>query len=529
MRFTLFHSGKIKTMSENQPDAEAMLTAGEKILAVGSRNDLESIIQPGHVEKVDLENKRVIPGLIDSHMHFLDYVLGKDDVDLAGTRSIKELVERLKQAAKGRKQGTWIRGINFDHSIFPENRLPDRFELDEINHPVLITRLCRHAHAANSRALEIAGVPGRKNLPSGFQRDEHGELNGIILEKGLELIADVMPDPLENPELISGNFEKCFAEFSGYGLTSINSTSASHIGVRESIGLYQKLERENRLPLRMTVHLNELPNIDIRSFLGSSKVRYGGLKLFADGGFSALTAALSFDYKNDPGNKGELNYDTKELYSIVEEAHRRGIQVATHALGDRAIDQMLDIIERVTAKYPQITTRHRLIHCYVVRPEQIERMRKLGVIADIQPVFLADEIDIAEERLPEEFTSISYAWKTLMHNGITIAGGSDCSAALPDPWMGIDGAVNRVRRIRRTPRGGWHPEQKLTIDETFRIFTVNAAIAMGMDNEVGTLEMGKLADFVILEDDPWEINPEELRNVRVKQTFCGGECVYSNQ
>ena len=529
MKLTLFHSGKIKTMSAFQPDAEAMLTVGEKILALGSNHDLESIFQPGHLEKVDLENRRVIPGLIDSHMHFLDYVLGKDDVDLAGTRSIQEVIDLLRKASKERKPDTWIRGINFDHSVFPENRLPNRFELDEIDHPVLITRICRHAHAANSKALEKAGVLYRKDLPSGFQRDEHGELNGIILEKGLELIAQAMPDPLENPYLISGNLKKCLAEFSGYGLTSINPTSASHIGVRESISLYQKLERTNSLPLRITVHFNELPNIDIQSFLGSDKVRYGGLKLFADGGFSALTAALSFDYKNDPGNRGALNYDTEELYSIVEEAHRRGIQVATHALGDRAIGQMLDILESVAAKHPHIKTRHRFIHCYVVRPEQIERMRKLGVIADIQPVFLADEVDIAEDRLPEQFESISYAWKSLMENGITVAGGSDCSAALPDPWMGIDGAVNRVRRIERTPHGGWHPEQKLTIDETFRIFTLNAAIALGAQNEVGTLEPGKLADFVILEDDPWEIDPEELRNVRVRQTFCGGECVYSNQ
>jgi len=528
MKLKLFHSGKIKTMAEVYPDAEAILTADDKILAVGSNSDLEQIFKPGVIEKIDLENKRVIPGLIDSHMHFLDYVLGKDDVDLAGTRSINEVIGILKEASRKREKGTWIRGINFDHSVFPEKRLPNRFELDQIDHPVLITRICRHAHAANSRALTEAGIFERKNLPSGFQRDEHGEVNGVILEKGLDLITEAMPDPLRYPDMISGNLDKCLAEFSGYGLTSINSTSASHIGVRESISLYQGLERKNRLPLRMTIHFNELPNIDIRSFLGSNKVRYGGLKLFADGGFSALTAALSFDYKNDPGNMGDLNYQTEELYSIVEEAHRRGIQVATHALGDRAIDQMLDILESVTRNYPQVNTRHRFIHCYVVRPEQMDRMRKLGVIADIQPVFLADEVDIAEERLPQSVTSMSYAWKSLMESGITVAGGSDCSAALPDPWMGIDGAVNRVRRIERTPLGGWHPEQKLSIDETFRLFTRNASIAIGAQNEVGTLEPGKLADIVILEDDPWEIDPEELRNVRVRHTFCGGECVYSN-
>lgn len=529
MKLTFFHSGKIKTMSMEKPDAEAILVSGERILAVGSDNELGSMFKSGHVEKVNLENKRVIPGLIDSHLHFLDYVLGKDDVDLAGTGSIKDVIDLLRQESLKKKPGTWIRGINFDHSVFPEKRLPNRFDLDEIDNPVLITRICRHAHAANTRALQIAGLLDREDLPAGFQRGKHGELNGVILEAGLELMCKAMPDPLEHPDLISENLDKCLKEFSGYGLTSINPTSATHIGVRETISLYQKLENENRLPLRITVHFNELPNIDIQSFLGTSKVRYGGLKLFADGGFSALTAALSFEYKNDPGNMGQLNYETEELYSIVEQAHKRGIQVATHALGDRAIDQMLDVLERVSRAYPHIKTRHRLIHCYVVRPDQLERMRNLNVIADIQPVFLADEVDIAEERLPEKFTPLSYAWKTLIENGITAAGSSDCSAALPDPWMGIDGAVNRVRRIERTPRGGWHPEQKLTIDETFRLFTRNSSIAIGAQNNVGTLEPGKLADFVILEDDPWEIDPEELRNVRVKQTFCGGECVYSTE
>ncbi|MGC9372029.1 MAG: amidohydrolase [Thermovirgaceae bacterium] len=529
MKFTIYHSGKIKTMAEGEPEAEAMMISGERILAVGSNVEVSSCFAPGPVEKVDLQGKRVIPGLIDSHLHFLDYVLGKNDVDLAGAPSIKSVVSTLEKAAAARPRGSWIRGINFDHSVFREGRMPTRQDLDVIENPVLITRICRHAHVANTKALEAAGLLERDDLPSGFLREETGRPSGIILETGLELLIRAMPDPFEDQALLSKNLDRCLKEFSGYGITSINPTSAEHIGVRESLGIYQELERRNRLPLRVTVHFNELPNLDIRSFFGSPKVRYGGLKLFADGGFSALTAALSFDYMNDPGNRGELNYETEDLYALVEGAHGRGIQVAAHALGDRAIDQMLDVFERAGKIHGPAETNNRLIHCYVVRPDQLPRMRALGLIADIQPVFLADEVDIAEARLPGEFKPYSYAWKTLLDAGIMISGSSDCCAALPDPWLGVDGAVNRVRGLERTPAGGWHPEQKLDIDQAMALFTKNASIAIGAAKEVGSLEPGKLADFVILDDDPWTVDPEELRHVRVRQTFCSGECVFTRE
>lgn len=527
MKFTFYHSGKIKTMADGRQDAEAMMVAGERILAVGSNLEVNTCFTPGPVKKVDLQGKRVIPGLIDSHLHFLDYVLGKNDVDLAGATSIESVVSVLRKAAAARPHGNWVRGLNFDHSVFREGRMPTRHDLDVIKNPVLITRICRHAHVANTMALEMAEIFGSEDLPSGFLRDETGRPNGVILEKGLDLLIRAMPDPLEDEMLLSENLERCLKEFSGYGITSINPTSAKHIGVRETLGIYQELERLNRLPLRVTVHLNELPNLDIRSFFGSPKVRYGGLKLFADGGFSALTAALSFDYLNDPGNRGELNYSTEDLYALVEEAHIRGIQVAAHALGDRAIDQMLGVFERARNIHGPAEISHRLIHCYVVRPDQLPRMRALGLIADIQPVFLADEVDIAEARLPEEFKPYSYAWKTLLDAGITASGSSDCCAALPDPWLGVDSAVNRVRRLERTPAGGWHPEQKLGIDQAMALFTKNASRAIGAAKDVGSLEPGKLADFVILDDDPWTVDREDLRHVRVRQTFCSGECVFA--
>jgi len=236
---------------------------------------------------------------------------------------------------------------------------------------------------------------------------------------------------------------------------------------------------------------------------------------------------MTFDYKDRPGHKGVLNYTDKELYELVLEAQKQGVQVAIHTVGDRALDQVLDVFETVMTEVPKPYLRHRIIHCYIAKGDQRKRIASLGLIVDVQPRFLADEIDIAESGIPQEFLRDAYAWKALWHDGVLLAGGSDCPAAHPNPWLGIDAAVNRLRAKDRTPVGGWHPEQKLTLDEAIALYTKNAAKALGMFKDLGTLEPGKLADFVVLEDDPWKIDPQDLGKVRVREVYRGGERIYS--
>ena len=522
----LLTGGRIKTMDPGNPTADSILLCGQRIAAVGTGKQVMGHPLAFKADKIDLEGRRVIPGIIDGHLHFAAWSEGKMAVDLSGCRSIHEVVEKLKERAASLPDGRWIRGMHFDHSRFAENRLPDRSDLDAVKNPVLLTRVCYHAHCANSRALELAGMRDRKDLPGGVQRDGAGNLTGVVLESGADLLYDAFRrDTPVGEEHLEG-MAASMREMASYGVTSISTSAAVHIGIDESFGPYQELRRRGRLLQRATIHVNDLLPFGISSFLGDEMIRYGGLKLFADGGFCARTAAMSFEYRGMPGYRGELNYDPVLFREIVSRAQEQGVQVAVHTNGDRAMDMVLDAMERAAELFPRPWLRHKLLHCYVVRPEQAARMAALGVVADVQPVFVSDEIDIAEEGVPEEMLPFSYAWKSLREAGIIVAASSDCPAASPNPWRGVDAAVNRVRVGDRTPVGGWYPGQKMDLDEALEMFTSNASFSIGMERVLGSLEPGKFADLVVLEDDPWEMADGDLSGVRVFATFRGGETIF---
>jgi len=522
----IYRNGKIKTADPARPEAEAMLEQNGFLIAAGS--DGEVLSHPGarKAEEVDLCEARVIPGIVDSHVHFTAWVEGLQAVDLSGCRSIPEVVRALEQRAKILPGGAWVRGMHFDHMKLSEKRLPNRAELDAVPRPVLLTRVCFHAHCANTAALE-ASMTDRRDLPTGVQKDAAGNPTGVILESGADLLYGAWRKSRgDDPGHVAAMAEGMKA-WAALGVTAFNTTSAEHLGIAESIGSYQQISREGKLLQRVVVHGNGLLPMDISSGFGNDRIRWGGLKIFADGGFCAQTGAMSFDYLERPGHRGELNYDDTEFFNIVCEAHRRNIQVAVHTVGDRAMDQVLAAFEKAGEMYPGRNVRHRIIHCYLVRPEQRKKMAALGVMADIQPVFLADEIDIAEAGIPAKYLELSYAWRSLLEEGVLVAAGSDCPAADPDPWFGVDAAVNRVRALQRTPRGGWGPDQKLTLDETLPLFTRNAAMVMGLGEVAGTLEPGKAADFVVLDDDPWVRPPgETLRDIRARVTVSGGNVTH---
>ncbi len=522
----LYMNGRVMTMNDRKPEVEAFLVRGGFIEAAGDMGYLSSLPLGQEAEMVDLGGRRVIPGLMDGHLHFSAWSDSKRAVDLSRCRSMSEVVEKLAERASTLHPDAWVRGMHFDHSRFAENRLPDRSDLDAIRNPVLLTRICYHAHCANTRAMELAGVFGIRDLPGGFVLDGAGNPTGVVLESGADILFEAFRKETQVGDDTLRGLSECMKEMASYGITSLSTTSAEHIGVYESFGPYQELQRRGELLQRFTIHYNDLLPFGASSFLGDDHIRYGGLKLFADGGFCARTAAMSFEYRGMKGYRGDLNYDPAVFAGLVMDAHCRGVQVAVHAIGDRAMDMVLDSFEAAISAYPRPWLRHKLIHCYIVRPEQARRMASLGLVAEVQPGFLADEIDIAEANIPGEILPISYAWRSLKDAGVLVAASSDCPAASPDPWKGIDAAVNRVRAEERTPIGGWFPEQKLDLDETFEMFTRNAAFSVGMQEKLGTIEAGKLADFVVLDDDPWAMPPEDLAKTGVAATFRGGECIY---
>jgi hypothetical protein len=527
MQYTLFTNGKFVTMDGPGQHAEAMLVGGDRIVEIGTAWEVTGHPLAPVAEKVDLKGRRVIPGLIDTHMHFAAYAEGKQAVDLSECRSIPEIVDKLKARAKDHSKDKWIRGMGFDHSLLKEKRLPTRQDLDEIKNPVFLTRVCFHAHCVNTEALRRSGLLAPEGRPEGVECDGTGEPTGVILESGADRVADALHADEGTGESHLDTFASCMREFASYGLTSFNTTSAIHLGIKESFGPYQDLRRMQKQLQRVTVHFNELPGQEMRSFFGDDMLRFGGLKIFADGGFCAQTGAMSFDYKNAPGHRGSLNYSDEELKGIFLKAQRQGVQIVVHTVGDRAMEQVLGTFDAVMNAYPRPFLRHRILHCYIVRDWQRKKMASLGLIGDVQPRFVADEIDIAEYGIPAEHLVDAYAWKSLAQDGVLITGSSDCPAALPNPWLGIESAVNRVRARERTPEGGWYPQQKLTLDEAMALYTAHAAVSLGVGRSLGTFEAGKLADFVVLEDDPWSMEPEDIGKVRVRSTWRGGEEIYS--
>ncbi len=523
LKARIYRNGKIKTADPGRPEAEAMLERNGLLLSVGSDGEVLSHPAAQEAEERDLCGRRVIPGIIDSHVHFAAWVEGLQAVDLSVCRSIPQVVEALTERALQLPEGVWVRGMHFDHMKFAEKRLPNRAELDAVPRPVLLTRICFHAHCANTGALEAAGMLEHDDPPRGVQRDGTGRPSGVVLESGADRLYAAwrrsLPDTGSRVEALAEGMKT----WAALGITAFNTTSAEHLGIAESFGHYQQLLEHGHMLQRVVVHGNSVLPMGIASSFGNDRLRYGGLKLFADGGFCAQTGAMSFDYLGRPGYRGDLNYGKAQFRDLVCEAHRQNVQVAVHTVGDRAMDQVLDAFENAQTLFSRPGLRHRIIHCYLVRPEQRRKMAALGVAADIQPVFLADEIDIAEAGIPGKYLEISYAWRSLLDDGVLAAAGSDCPAAEPNPWYGFDGAVNRVRALSRTPRGGWEPKQKLSLDEALPLFTRNAARVMGLGEVTGTLEPGKAADFVVLDDDPWVRPPgETLRDIRAKVTVSGG-------
>jgi hypothetical protein len=367
-RTRLFMNCRVKTMCPSSTEAEAFLICGNRIETAGTEEDVLKHPVAGRAEKADLGGRRVIPGIIDGHLHFQAWSESRRAVDLSGCRSIPEVVEKLSARASRLMPNEWVRGMHFDHTRFAENRLPDRSDLDAVKNPVLLTRLCYHAHCANSRALELAGITEMEGLPGGIQVDGAGRPTGVILESGADILFEAFrKDTPDGDDFLEG-LSDCMREMASYGVTSINPTSAKHLGVQESFGPYQELRRRGELLQRVTIHFNDLPPFGVSSFLGDEMVRFGGLKLFADGGFCARTGAMSFDYKGMPGYRGELNYDPAVFAGIILEAQRQGVQVSVHTIGDRAMDMVLDSFEDAMKAFPRKWLRHRIIHCYIVRP-----------------------------------------------------------------------------------------------------------------------------------------------------------------
>ena len=515
---TIILNANVITLNPKQPRAEALAIYDGKILAVGSNREIRDYI--GEKTRVlDLKGKTVVPGFTDCHVHMTGFGQFLQTLDLRNVKSIKEMQEKIREYAERNPEKTWILGGRWDHEKFVEKRYPTRWDLDVAvaDKPVFLIRVCGHLGVANTKALELAGITRETKVEGGrIDIDEvKGEPNGIVRENALNLVWEAVPKPTLK-ELEEACVQACENAVKT-GITCVHWI----VNSANEIRIVQKLYSEGKLPLRVYLGvpldlLDETIKLGLSTGFGNDKVKIGFIKVFSDGSLGARTAALTEPYSDKPETKGMLIYTQKELNEIVLKAHKAGLQLGIHAIGDRAISMVINAYENALKKAPRKNHRHRIEHCSVLNPELIKKMKRLGLIASIQPHFVNSDFWV-KERVGGKRVRWVYPFKTLIQEGLKVVSGSDCPVEPIDPLLGIWAAVTRKTS----------PEENLTVEEALKTYTVNAAYASFDETKRGTIEAGKLADLTILSDDPTAIPPDKIKNVTVETVLVDGKTVYT--
>ena len=519
---------------------EALAIANGRILAVGSDKEIRAY-QGTNTAVIDLQGRLAVPGLTDSHVHFILGGFQLLSVDLKDARSEEEFVRRVAEKARTLPPGRWMQGGDWDEEAWVSEKLPTRWLIDSItpHTPVFISRYDGHAVLANSLALELAGITKHTPDPVGgvIVRDpKSGEPTGILKDEAQDLVAKVIPRPSESE--MEEALRAALKEAARVGLTSIHDITvgpeAWNGHFTGEIGLLRRAELEGWLTCRVyaitpIANWKNLEEAGISHDMGSDFLEMGAVKAFADGSLGSRTAWMFKAFDDDPGNSGlpmPLMAPPAKLEEIARQADRAGIQICTHAIGDRAIASLLDIYERIGGEQPA-SRRFRVEHAQHMRSQDFARLGKLGIVASMQPYHAIDDGRWAEKRIGRERARSSYAWKSMLNAGAVLAFGSDWPVAPLDPLLGIYAAVTRATLDGKNP-GGWFPEERLTVEEALRAYTLGAAYAAFQENDKGTIAPGKLADVVVLSDDLLGIPAERIEDVHVKFTIVGGSVVYNS-
>ncbi len=519
-------NGKIYTMKSEGDMIEAFVVKDGKFLYCGSTEEAKKLAD----ECVDLNGAPVVPGLIDTHQHLYFYAECLTKLALEHVRSMKELKEVIRDYAKTLPESAWVYGFGFDNELFTDTiHMPTKEDLDEAcpDHPVLIGRSCMHFFSANSLALKLAGIDRSFHpaVAGNVLYGEDGEPNGVVCDAGSAPLTALIPDAMATMEDRMNAVERAIRENNSHGLTGIHAIEGKHLKLMEYTDVYQHLAKAGRLTARIYMGLNDLPNGSVTTGLGDEMVKYGFYKLFIDGNFGGRTAAMIEPYADDPTTNGITNWTQAQLNAMVQEAYDRDIQVGVHVIGDRAAAMLTEAIEHVYYPNPKPDPRFRMIHMNVVNEDILARLKKLPVILDVQPMFIHTDMPWMLVRMGEERCRYVNMFRRMEDEGLILSGGSDAPGTPHDPMEGIYCAVTR-KDMNGKPEGGWHPEQCVSVYEAMNWYTKNAAYASFEEDIKGTIEEGKLADFVLLDADVFTVDHEAIKNIKVEKTYLGGKVVY---
>lgn len=520
-------NGNIHTMNPDQPMVQALAWDRDgRILALGESAELSS--RWPEVEALDLAGKTLIPGLIDAHGHVMGLGLSMLNADLVAADSVDEVIRRLQRHAADLPEDAWLRGRGWDQTRWPDAEFPSAADLDEAfpERPVLLERIDGHAVWANRAAMERVetDLTGDWQPEGGvIHRDDDGHPVGIFIDRAESVFDDVIPPPTEAERALA--LDRALEQMSSLGLTGVHDAGTSLDDLRR----FLHREAAGKLPIRIHALADgdeqALAALCRMGWIDTPRVSARGVKFYADGALGSRGAALLADYSDDPGNRGLLFETDEVLQTMVDKAMDCGLQVAIHAIGDRANRQVIDSLISGHDRFEDNPGRHRVEHVQIIHPGDIPRLADADIIASMQPTHATSDMRWAGDRLGQQRLFGAYAWQRLRQAGARLAFGSDFPVEQVNPMLGIHAAVTR-QDLDGEPPGGWLPDQRVTVQVALEGFTVNAAYAGFAEDELGSLEPGKYADFVILDRDLFDIEPADIPSTRVLRTVVGGNVVF---
>jgi len=527
-------NGHIYTMDPRLPKATAVAIRAGKIVAVGEDAAMKELLGQD-AEWLDLDGRALIPGLVDAHVHFEGFSLSRQRVDLDEASTVEEVLDRIvlyAEQLQNRPQSSdseqWLQGRGWAQDAWQKPAFPTAAHLDQIvsHMPVYLRHKSGHAAWINTKTMKLAGITAATPDPPGgqIQRDAAGLPTGILFEDAMLLVKEHIPAPTLS------EISRAMLDAQTYcwqvGLTGVHDFDG-----RSCFQALQILHQRHQLGLRVVKNipfkrLDHAIGVGLRSGFGDEWLRIGGIKFFADGALGSRTAAMVEPYQNEPDNYGITVTDKEEMMAGASQASAHGLSVTVHAIGDRANHDVLDVFaavrqeERGQEHHHQL--RHRIEHVQLLHPGDLQRLAQLNIIASMQPIHATSDMDVAAAYWGER-TQFSYAWRTMLESGATLVFGSDAPVERIDPLPGIHAAVTRRNAAGSPGKDGWHPEQKLTLQETIYAFTQAAAITSGQEKHQGSITPGKLADLTIFDQDIFDLPQDELLQVGIAGTVVAGE------
>jgi predicted amidohydrolase YtcJ len=527
----VFTGGRVWTVDAALPEAEAVAVRGDTIMAVGKDAAVRSLIGP-RTTVVPLHGRLMLPGFIDDHTHFLSGGFQLQSIDLRYAKDEAEFAARIGQRAKAYPD-RWVTGGDWDHDNWPGGKLPAKTLVDKVtpNTPVFVSRYDGHMALVNSLVLRRAKITHDTPDPHGgaIVRDPAtGEPTGILKDEAMSLVYGLIPDPTEEEFFEAARL--ALAEARRNGLTSIQDVSTD-----AHVRIYTALRDRGELTARMNCRLpigmvDELAHRNLKAHTGDRWVRTGSLKAFADGSLGSSTALFFEPYVSEPTTRGlasDVLLDGR-LEKWAMTGDRAHLQLSIHAIGDSANSRMLDLFEQIVKETPAWDRRFRIEHAQHIHPKDFDRFARLHAIASAQPYHAIDDGRWAEGRIGHERCKTTYPFRTFIDRGVTLCFGSDWTVAPLNPLLGIDAAVTRRTTDGKHPEG-WFPEQRITVQEAIKAYTLNNAYAAFEEDEKGSITRGKLADLVVLSDDIISCDPNRIVDAQVVMTVVGGKIVYETK